>query len=72
MSDNIRIQDREFELYISADRLNHRVRELAQEVSRLMGDGDPICLIALKGGFIFAADLLRALSFDPEVEFIGL
>ncbi len=38
----------------------------------MMRGQDPVCLIALKGGFVFAADLLRTLDFDPEIEFIGL
>lgn len=72
MSDRVIVGDREFVPMISAAQIKERVDAAAQQVNRMMDGKDPICLIALKGGFVFAADLLRKLTFDPEVEFIGL
>ncbi len=59
---------------ISAERIARRVEELAQEIaaSRL----DRLIIVAvLKGSFIFAADLIRALhrqGLAPEIDFIFL
>ncbi len=72
MKDKLQVGDEWFELMISPEEIAARVTEIAREVNRMMRGQDPICLIALKGGFVFASDLLRTLDFDPEVEFIGL
>src|SRR6266545_2557095 len=64
----------EIEPLFSAERIAERVEELAQEIaaSRLK---DPIIVAVLKGSFIFAADLIRALhrqGLKPEIDFIFL
>lgn len=56
----------------SAEDIAVRVEQLAREIvaAKLV---DPLVVAVLKGSFIFAADLLRALhaaGLDPEVEFI--
>ncbi len=71
MNDKLKVGDQWFERMISPEEITARVTDIAREVNRMMRGQDPICLIALKGGFVFAADLLRNLDFDPEVEFIG-
>lgn len=58
----------------SADTIGDRNRELAAEIAAL--DTERLLVIAvLKGSFVFAADLIRALhvaGLSPEVEFISL
>ena len=58
----------------SAEDISRRVDELASAISaaRLR---DPIVVAVLKGSFIFAADLIRALhrqGLSPEIDFIFL
>ena len=58
----------------SAEEIARRVEALAQEIAgaRLH---DPIIVAVLKGSFIFAADLIRALhrqGLAPEIDFIFL
>lgn len=51
-----------------------RVQELAQDFAAL-DLHDPLAIPILKGSFMFAADLLRAMHYaglDPEVEFMML
>ena len=58
----------------TAERISHRVEELAREIAatRLK---DLIIVAILKGSFIFAADLIRALyrhGLKPEIDFMFL
>lgn len=58
----------------SAEEIAERVRALAAEIAATMGR-DPLVVPILKGSFIFAADLLRALheaGAEPDMDFIGL
>ena len=55
---------------IPAETIHRRVGELAQAISTAC-DGQELCVIAvLRGGVIFAADLVRRLSVDVVLDFI--
>jgi hypoxanthine phosphoribosyltransferase len=57
-----------------AQTLDRRVHELAAEIVAGMGR-EPLIIPVLKGSFIFAADLLRALheaGAEPDMDFISL
>ena len=59
---------------ISAETIARRVEELAQEIAASSLD-NLIIVAVLKGSFIFAADLIRALhrqGLAPEIDFIFL
>ncbi|MDP8242886.1 MAG: hypoxanthine phosphoribosyltransferase [Candidatus Hinthialibacter antarcticus] len=59
-------------IVISEDQIQQKVRELAQQIQEDFV-GDPLIVISvLKGGFIFHADLIRALSLDIETGFLSL
>ena len=58
----------------SEEAIAKRVEELAAEIAALKL-ADPIIVAVLKGSFIFAADLIRALhrhGLKPEIDFIYL
>jgi len=58
---------------ISADNIDQRVTELAQEISRDYADKGEIVLIGvLKGSFIFLADLSRRLTIPRTIEFLAV
>ena len=60
---------------LTADEVRARVAELASEIrcdSEVPVDGELHLLSVLKGGFIFLADLARALELPVTVDFIGL
>ena len=58
---------------LTADAIQRRVAELAAEIERDYPDGDEIHLVCvLKGGFIFMADLIRAMAPRVSVEFIAV
>ena len=58
---------------ISAEQIQARVGELATALARRIPDGEPPHLIGvLKGGFMFLADLVRALPRPVTVDFARL
>ena len=66
---SVSIHNKEFELYISKSELEKIIDEIAQEME-VLKNSNPIFVIVLNGSFLFAADLLKKLSFDPQVDFI--
>ena len=55
---------------ISETELQQRVSELGRELAAEYRGRCPICVNILKGGFIFLADLVRAMDIDCEVDFM--
>jgi hypoxanthine phosphoribosyltransferase len=57
---------------IPQNRLQERVSELGQEISQAF-DGKDLAIVAiLKGSFVFAADLLRAVTIQCSIDFMGI
>ena len=56
------------------EQIQRRVDELAAEISASFNGGNLLCLVVLRGGFFFAADLIRGLKgFDRiEIDFVRL
>lgn len=59
------------EILLSAEVIQRRVGELAQEISRDYLGRTPVLVGILKGSFVFLSDLMRRLSCDLEVDFIS-
>ncbi|MEW6388658.1 MAG: hypoxanthine phosphoribosyltransferase [Thermodesulfobacteriota bacterium] len=59
-------------LLLSQEAIAHRVKELATQISRDYQGQEVIMVGVLKGAFIFLADLVRALEFPVEVDFVRL
>lgn len=57
---------------ITQERLQQRVSELGAEISEAYGDKDLIIVAMLKGSFIFAADLMRALTITVKIDFMSI
>lgn len=57
---------------VSARRIARRVRELGAEISDRFSDLEQplVLVVVLKGGIVFAADLMRSLTIPVEVEFV--
>lgn len=56
----------------SAEQIAGRVRDLGAEITRDYADGRLVILCILKGSFVFAADLIRAIDLPLRVEFLGV
>jgi hypoxanthine phosphoribosyltransferase len=58
---------------LSADEIQARVRALGAEIERDYPEGEEIHLVGvLKGGFMFMADLIRAMSARVTLDFIAV
>ncbi|MBO0663069.1 hypoxanthine phosphoribosyltransferase [Jiella sp. MQZ9-1] len=70
----ITIRDRTIDVLFSAEAIATQVDRLSREIARTAGE-DLVVVSVLKGAFVFAADLIRALhraGVAPQVEFISL
>ncbi|MEM9822723.1 MAG: hypoxanthine phosphoribosyltransferase [Bacteroidota bacterium] len=68
----VKAHDLQFELYLSAEQIQQRVKALGLELTTRFQGKDPVFISILNGGFIFAADLTRACTIDCEISFIKL
>ena len=72
MEDIIQVHDLKFQLFISQKEIDHKVSELANQISQKHQGACPIFLGVLNGAFVFLADLIRQCSIPAEVSFIKL
>ncbi|MBX3473831.1 MAG: hypoxanthine phosphoribosyltransferase [Planctomycetes bacterium] len=57
----------------SAEQIQQRVRDLAQRISTDYAGKRLLCLVVLRGGFFFAADLIRSIEgVQVELDFVRL
>ncbi len=59
-------------VFYSEEQIRARVEELGSKIYDDFHDRNPLFVGALKGCFIFMADLVRAAQIKSDVEFIGL
>lgn len=57
---------------ISATDIQSRVRELGSAISKDYEDRNPLFIVMLTGAIPFAADLVRSVDIDCEIDFLGL
>jgi hypoxanthine phosphoribosyltransferase len=57
---------------ISRARIEARVAELAAQITREYAGRSLVLLSVLKGSFVFAADLARAIALPLRIEFLGV
>jgi hypoxanthine phosphoribosyltransferase len=60
------------ETLVSRERIAQKVAELGGQLSRDYAGKRPLLIAVLKGGFMFLADLVRAMDIDLEVDFLSL
>jgi len=65
---------REFleEILISEEQLQERVRAMGAEISRDYRGLDPMLICILRGGVLFLADLMRAVTIPHTVDFMAI
>jgi len=64
--------DDKLRVMFDAETIQRRVAEMGRQITADYHDRQLTALIVLKGSFVFAADLLRAIDLPLKVEFIGL
>ena len=61
----------EFKVLIPEEKIQDRIKELADEISDFYTNRTPIIVSILKGSFIFAADLVRHLTIRYKMDFLA-
>jgi hypoxanthine phosphoribosyltransferase len=59
-------------ILVQADELQHRVRELGEEITRDYAGKQPLLVCVLKGAVFFLSDLMRAIALPCEVDFMAV
>ncbi len=72
MNDSVTINGETFGIYLTAEQIARRVRELGGRLNNDYAGTVPIFIGVLNGSFIFFADLIREITIDCEMDFIRL
>ena len=64
------INDKTFVPFITAEAIQTRIRELAEQINQDYADKKPLLVVVLNGAFLFAADLMKNLTIPCEITFI--
>ena len=68
----IKIHDKTFEPYISAQQLDEINARMAAEVYQDLGESRPVFVAVLNGSFMFAADFVRHYKGECEISFVKM
>jgi hypoxanthine phosphoribosyltransferase len=68
----VTVHDKSFETYLSAEKIQQRVKEIATQIRKDYAGKRPLFIAILNGSFMFAADLFKYLDMDAELCFIKL
>jgi hypoxanthine phosphoribosyltransferase len=70
---NVKIHDKEFELFIPYEKIRSIVEEMAERMNNDFKDKNPLFLCILNGSFMFAAEIFKRITLlDAEISFIKL
>jgi hypoxanthine phosphoribosyltransferase len=59
-------------ILVDQEALQHRVAELAQEISADYEGKDLVLICVLKGGVVFLTDLMRQITIPHEIDFMAI
>lgn len=65
----IRIKDKSFEVSIPNEEIQQKVKALAEKMNKDYAGKNPVFVCILNGAFVFMADLVRYLDFQPDIVF---
>ena len=68
----IKVHDKEFKPYISAEKISEEVKRVASEINKDYAGRKPLFIAILNGSFMFAADLFKEINIEAEICFIKL
>lgn len=68
----VRILDKDFELFIDADTIQESIKRLAIDINKDLKDKDPIFIAILNGSFMFAGDLMKHVTVPSEITFVRI
>jgi len=68
----VKINDFQFEEFISAAKIKSTIDELAIKINEDYDTRNPVFIIVLSGAFIFAADLLREIEVSSDITVVKI
>lgn len=69
----VKIHDKEFELFISYEKIRSVVEGLAETMNKDLEGKEPLFVCILNGSFVFAAELYKRIGIiDSEITFVKL
>lgn len=68
----INIGNDKFEIFLTEDQIQKRIKRLARQINKDYKGHVPIFIGILNGSFIFMSDLIRHITVDCEVDFLKL
>ena len=66
----IKLQDKTFEPYISAEKIEEVIDRIANELNRDYAVKEPLVLVMLNGAFMFAGDLFKKVNINCDISFV--
>lgn len=68
----IQVKDKNFIPYLTALQIDEQIKRLGNEINKDYVGKNPLFIAILNGSFMFASDLFKELTVDPEICFIKL
>ncbi|HXB93009.1 MAG TPA: phosphoribosyltransferase family protein, partial [Puia sp.] len=66
----LRVHDKNFEPYISAEKIAEQIRKMAAQMNKDYAGKRPLFIAILNGAFMFASDLFKEITIEAEISFI--
>ena len=70
--ETIKVHDKAFEIFLSAEKIQETIREMGEKINRDMQGKNPLFLVVLNGAFMFAADLIKHVDTACQISFVKL
>lgn len=70
MTHSIYLHDLKFKLLLKQEEILKAIGKMARQINADFKDEKPVFLVILKGAFMFASELVKAVNRDVDIEFI--
>lgn len=68
----IQVLDKTFEVFIEEQEIQKKVRSIAEQIDAQFLGEEIVFIAVLNGAFMFASDLMRAITLDAEISFVKM
>lgn len=68
----MKLKDLDFKKFITTDRIEKKIHQLAQQINEDYADKTPLFLPVLNGSFMFASDLMKEVTIPCRISFVKL
>ena len=72
MKKKIKVRDKEFAIYLTAEEIDKAVEKVATAINNDLKGKVPLFLVVLNGAFMFASDLLKKIDLENNISFVKL